>query len=85
MSQQKKPKWLKKLKRLMKSSEEKDRAALETVLTKLKVKATELEQKAEFADTEEDKQTYLEKRDRILKHLKKGESKLKDDDSPKGD
>lgn len=82
MSDRKKPKWLKKLKRLMRSSEEKDRAALEEVIAKLNVKATELEQKIEFADSDEDRQKFLEKRELVLKHLKKGELKLTGFDSP---
>ncbi len=75
-----KPRWLKRLKKLMRSSDEKDREKLKETLEKLKYKANELKAQIDVADTEEEKERLTKKWALVNKHRKKGMKKLLGED-----
>jgi preprotein translocase subunit SecA len=77
---QKKPKWLKKLKKLMKSADESDREALKETLEKLKYKANDLKTKIDAAESESEREYLMEKWALVNKHRKKGMKKLLGDE-----
>jgi sulfur relay (sulfurtransferase) DsrF/TusC family protein len=72
----KKPKWLKRLKKLMKSQDESDRQALKESLEKLKLKANELKADIDAAESEAEREILMEKWALVNKHRKKGIKKL---------
>lgn len=77
MSNHDKPKWQKKLRRLLKSDDEKDREKLQEVLDKLRGKAQDLSDQLD-QETDPDERTRLtEKLALVEKHLIKGERKLR--------
>jgi hypothetical protein len=76
MSNEKKPKWLKRLKRLMKSEEDADREALEAALDKLKSKSENLEDKIKVAESDVEREYLVEKLALVNKHREKGLKRL---------
>jgi len=80
MSDEKKPSWLKQLKKLMRSSDEKDREQLKASLEKLKFMANDLKQQITDATDEDEKERLMEKWARVNKHRKKGMKKLLGDE-----
>lgn len=76
----KKPKWLKKLRQLLKSTDEKDRDELEAVLEKLRRKTVELQERHAEASDDAEREKIEEKMELVAKHLHKGEQFLADDE-----
>lgn len=71
-----KPKWLKRLKKLMKSEDEADHQALKEALEKLKLKANDLKGKIDDATTEQEREELIAKLELVNKHRKKGMKRL---------
>ena len=80
MSDDKKPAWLKQLKKLIRSSDEKDREQLKESLEKLKYMANDLKQQITAATDEAERERLMEKWARVNKHRKKGIKKLLEDE-----
>ncbi len=74
----KKPKWLKKLKKLMASASSEDKQALKVTLEKLKLKSNELKLQIDQCENPEIRGQLLEKWHLVKKHRKKGIKKLKE-------
>ena len=74
----KKPKWLKRIKHLLKSDDKDDVEALIKVLTRLEEKAAKLHIELMETKNEQDRQKLNDKMELLIKYRRKGLNRLKE-------